>query len=68
MKRTRREYDKQFYMSKSNNLHKTDKTLKNRKLPKLTQDEIENLLSPKKTGFVVKTSEKEICESTLFCW
>ena len=46
VKKLIREYYKQHYAYQLSDLDETDQFLKNCKLPKLTQDEIENLINP----------------------
>ena len=46
VKRIQREYYKTLYAHKLNNLEEMDKFLENYKLPKLNQDEIDNINSP----------------------
>ena len=46
IKRNIRDYYQQLYASKMDNLDEMDKFLKNYDLPKLTQEEIENMNRP----------------------
>ena len=46
IKRNIRDYYQQLYASKMDNLDEMDKFLKNYNLPKLTQEEIENMNRP----------------------
>ena len=43
------EHDKQLYTHKFENLEKIEQFLENHKLPKLNQDEVDNLNSPETT-------------------
>ena len=52
IKRIIREYYEQYYANQFNNLDETDKFLKKCKLPKLTQEKIDNMSSSMSTKVI----------------